>query len=111
MKQPSSTSNSFSGPDAQINLASREVSSEVARVLHGLASRSTRLASITVLQHVENAKSCSEDVNRGTGCLGRLWLFLLEKFNVLPGDRNVDLLKGEARQQMHRVGYAKVLSC
>lgn len=64
-----------------------------------------------LLQHVENAKSCSEDVNRGTGCLGRLWLILLEKFNMLPRDRSVDLLKGEARQQMHRVGYAQVLSC
>ncbi len=43
-----------------------------------------------LLQHVENARSCSEDINGGTGCLGRLWLFLLEKFNMLPNEEGVD---------------------
>jgi len=37
-----------------------------------------------LLQHVENAESCSENINSGTGCLGRLWLFLLQKFDMLP---------------------------
>jgi hypothetical protein len=36
-----------------------------------------------LLQHVENSMHCSESINGGTGCLGRLWLFLLERFQML----------------------------
>jgi hypothetical protein len=39
-----------------------------------------------LLQHVENSSYCDESINCGTGCLGRLWLFLLDRFGMLPRD-------------------------
>jgi hypothetical protein len=62
-----------------------------------------------LLQHAENARSCSEDINHGTGCLGMLWFFFLERFNMQAAEIHVDLLKEEAQQTL-RTRDAQVLS-
>lgn len=60
-----------------------------------------------LLQHVENASRCSEDINCGTGCLGRLWLFLLEKFDMLPSEDDIDMFEAP---RIGFIGYAQHLT-
>jgi hypothetical protein len=63
-----------------------------------------------LLQHVENSNCCDERINKGTGVLGRLWLFLLDKFDMPAVNEGVDVDMVNVMPSAGRAARAQVMS-